>query len=345
MPLTQAAGHAPLRLGPEPCLPDRPEDGGFAPWPGLQGWSPTPAIRASLALHAASLCAFLAAPEWWRTILAILGSNHALLTCGMWPRSTMLGPNLSRLPVPAGCDPGPIALTFDDGPDPRITPRLLDLLDRYEAKASFFVIGREAVRHPQLLREMVARGHSVENHTYAHPLGFGCWTPWAMQREIQRAQDTITAICGQRPLFFRPPAGIRSPLLDPVLAVTELRLATWTRRGYDTVSDQPERVLRRLLHRLAPGDILLLHDRPTRHRSMLEEVVPRLLAHARGYGHQVVSLRHAPLPPDAAARPGAPACPAPAAYASRSGGDCRADSGNARRRPPRERGSAPGSAG
>ncbi|MEN0074606.1 MAG: polysaccharide deacetylase family protein [Paracraurococcus sp.] len=261
-------------------------------------WVPSPAIRASLLAHALAFGAGLAVPQHWPGLAGLLLGNHALLGLGMRPRSALLGPNLTRLPPARDPLPRPVALTFDDGPDPAVTPRVLDLLDRHGARASFFVLGHLAERHPGLVREIRARGHSVENHTHAHPLSFGCWGPGAMRREIARAQAAIAAACGEAPRFFRPPAGIRNPLLDPVLWQAGLRLVTWTRRGYDTVCPRPERVIARLATGLEAGDILVLHDRPSPRGTPALAVLPALLETFARRGLTAVSLRQA-VPRDA----------------------------------------------
>ena len=150
----------------------------------------------------------------------------------MHPRGSQLGPNLVRLP---GSMAGAVALTFDDGPDPEVTPRVLDLLDRHGANASFFVIGRKAARHGALLREMLRRGHTVENHSHHHRWSFACRGPWALRREVVLAQRAIAEATGVAPRFFRAPMGLRSPLLDPVLAMEGLQLVVldpaWLRRA------------------------------------------------------------------------------------------------------------------
>lgn len=286
----------------------------------LRTWSPTPVVRASLLAHGMAFGALLADPGSWPGVTGLVGINHAVLACGMRPRSAMLGPNLTRLPIRHAGVSGAVAITFDDGPDPEITPRILDLLDRQGAEASFFVIGRRAMRYPQIVRDIVARGHSVENHTFSHPLSFGFWTPGAMLREIRQAQEAIADVCGQVPVFFRAPAGIRNPLLDPILAIAGLRLVTWSRRGYDTTASHPDRVYDRLTHGLGEGDILLLHDRRTRHGSTALAVMPRLLGQLRRRDLTSVSLRRGGhgAPAAAGAAPAtAPACRGPAAYASR----------------------------
>ena len=126
------------------------------------------------------------------------------------------------------------------------------------------------------------RGHAIENHSYRHLNYFSLLGPRALAYEIERAQEAIGGITGRRPLFFRAPAGLRSPLLDPILTRLDLLLASWTRRGFDSVNRDPESVFARLASGLAAGDILLLHDgHAARTRSgtpVILEVLPRLLA-------------------------------------------------------------------
>jgi len=226
--------------------------------------------------------------------LAALLANHVLIaTQALWPTSRTLGPNLVRL-APARCTRGEVALTFDDGPDPEVTPRVLDLLDEFGARATFFVLGSRVERYPEVAREIVRRGHRLENHSHHHPHTFSFFPPGPLGREIDRAQAAITAVAGRTPLYFRAPAGIRSPWLEPVLARRGLHLAAWTRRGFDTADGNTGRVLRRLLHRLAPGDILLLHDHGAARTADGEPVVltvlPRLLAAMARRGFRGVAL-------------------------------------------------------
>ncbi|MBW8366229.1 MAG: polysaccharide deacetylase family protein [Rhizobium sp.] len=225
-----------------------------------QPWKPTPTLKATFALHGAAVLGTLALPAAWPWALGALAANHAVLTlAGLLPRSTLLGPNLTRLPD-AAVARREIALTLDDGPDADVTPRVLDLLDAAGVKASFFCIGWRARTNPALCREIVARGHRVENHGDSHSWAFSAFGPGRMKADIAAAQATLADITGQAPRFFRPTAGLRNPFLDPVLAALDLKLATWTRRGYDTREGRPDVVLGRLTHNLAAGDILLMHD-------------------------------------------------------------------------------------
>jgi len=220
---------------------------------------PTPTIRASYAIHAGA-AALALVPGQWPLALAAFVANQAVLTgAGLWPRSSLLGPNLTRLTAAAAAR-GEVALTIDDGPDPEVTPRVLDLLDAAGAKASFFCIGKDVVHHAALAREMVARGHSIENHSQHHLTFFAALGPWQMRREIADAQESIADTVGRAPRFFRPTAGLRNPFLDPILADLDLRLASWTRRPFDTRCGDPDEVVRRLARGLAAGDILLMHD-------------------------------------------------------------------------------------
>jgi len=246
-------------------------------WPsGALGWRPNPMIQGSILWHVAGAAMLCAEPAQWPLVLQGLAVNHAVLgAIGMHPRSSLLGANLSRLPE-ASRVRGEVALTFDDGPDPEVTPRVLDLLDAAGARASFFVIGRKAARHGALIRDILRRGHGVENHTHTHPLYFAAMGIGAQRREILRAQAAIED-AGGRPRCFRAPVGLRSPLLYPALDPTGLLHVAWTRRGADGVRRGPAAVLR-CLRGTAAGEILLLHDvGRSPEPSVVLEVLPALL--------------------------------------------------------------------
>ncbi|SMH36453.1 polysaccharide deacetylase family protein [Azospirillum agricola] len=257
-------------------------------------WSPSPLIRASAVLHAAALAGVAVQPAAWPWALGALAGNHALLgAVGLWPRSALLGPNLRRLPA-RSAQLGQIGLCFDDGPDPQVTPAVLALLERAGARASFFCIAGRATDHPGLIRAIVEGGHTVENHSWHHSHRFAAMGIGALRREVGEAQRILTTLAGRPPRFFKPPAGLRNPLLDPVLAGLGLRLATWTRRGYDAVRRDPEGVERWLLRTLAAGDLLMLHDgsaaRTAAGRPVVLEVLPRLLDVFAARGLAAVSL-------------------------------------------------------
>ena len=263
----------------------------------MHNWQPTLLIRSSIALHLLVVLAVIVAPSQWRWAVGAVLANHALLTLlGLWPRSHWLGPNWAQLPAAAAAR-NEIALTIDDGPDPTVTPQVLDLLDRYTVQATFFCVGEKAARYPELCREIVRRGHAVENHSQHHRCYFALMGVAGFRRELQAAQTTLSAITGQRPLFFRAPAGIRSPLLEPVLARLGLQLVSWSARGFDTRIGDVAQVKNKLLRGLRAGAILLLHDgnaaRTVDGIPVILGVLPMVLASASAAQLRFVTLRQA----------------------------------------------------
>jgi peptidoglycan/xylan/chitin deacetylase (PgdA/CDA1 family) len=255
-------------------------------WPGY--------VKVSVAWHLAAGAAAAIAPTSWPWALGAVAANHLALTAGgLWPRSRWLGSNWTRLPAEAAAR-REIAITIDDGPDPELTPAILDLLDEHRARATFFCIAERARVSPALCRKIVARGHSVENHSDRHSHRFSLLGPRAMAREIAAAQASLADITGVAPRFFRAPAGLRNPFLAPVLQRLDLQLVSWTRRGFDTVGNDPAPVLARLLRRLGAGDILLLHDghgsRDRAGRALALIVLPALLDRVRAAGLTPVTL-------------------------------------------------------
>lgn len=248
----------------------------------MRAWRATWFLKLTFATHAAALIILLVKPAAWPwAVIAVLG-NHALITIvGLWPKSTLLGPNILRLPETSAAR-GEVAITIDDGPDPEITPRVLRILAEHDARATFFLIGQRAAAHPDLCRRIVAAGHSIENHGQLHRkssslLGYRGWL-----REVGSAQDTLAALTGRQPRFFRAAAGLRNPFLEPALCRHGLQLTAWTRRGFDTIVGNPEWVLSRLTRNLVAGDILLLHDghcaRTLSGTPVILDVLPRLLS-------------------------------------------------------------------
>ena len=191
-----------------------------------------------------------------------------------WPWALAAGALAAAAYCKAVLDPscpwlGPLVLrtegaplvTIDDGPDPRDTPLLLDLLDRHQRKAVFFLIGSKARAHPELVREIVRRGHEIGNHTMTHPhASFWCAGPWRTRREIARCQRVLTDLSGTAPRWFRAPAGHRNLFTHPFAAVHGLRVMAWSRRGYDAVDTDVPAILSRLDPATATDDILLVHE-------------------------------------------------------------------------------------
>jgi len=262
--------------------------------PAARAWRPAPAIMVSFLLHGAALAALVASPRLWPWILAAVAANHLVLCVAVFrPRGRLLGPNVARLPASAA-ERNEVSLTFDDGPDPEVTPRVLDLLDRYGMRASFFCVGEKVAAHPEVVREIARRGHGIENHSRGHSWAFAFYGLSRLRRDVEGAQCLIAGAAGRAPAYFRAPMGLRSPLLDPVLARCGLRYVSWTRRGFDATMHDPGGVLQRLTAGLAAGDILLLHDRGdtcTRDGTpVVLAVLPPLLERMKSQGLTSVTL-------------------------------------------------------
>lgn len=260
-------------------------------------WRPSPLVGLSLGLHVGAVAALIARPSTWPWMLGALVADHAVLAgASLVPRSRLLGPNWTRLPA-AAASRRQVAITIDDGPDPQVTPRVLALLEEHRVRATFFCIGERVRTYAELAREITRRGHAIENHSHRHVHYFSLLGPRGLTVEIERAQDTIGIVTGQRPVFFRAPAGFRNPFLDPVLSRLSLRLASWTRRGFDTVNASTDAVLGKLTGGLRGGDILLLHDgNAARSRAgspIVLEVLPRLLEAVAAADLTPITLRAA----------------------------------------------------
>lgn len=221
----------------------------------------------------------------WGLAIVLLGSAHwPWLWATLRPGCCWWGPVRSRT-----SSQNEVWLTIDDGPDPVDTPQILDLLDAHGAKVTFFLIGKKAAAHPELVREIVRRGHEVANHTMNHWAGsFWIRGPVAVRQEILNATAVLSPLMeGQRLRWFRSPAGLRNHWVHPVLAETGLKLVAWSSRGYDGVSADADAVVNRVVGTLSAGAIVLLHEgriSSTGDRLILN-VLPRVLREieARGW--------------------------------------------------------------
>ena len=257
----------------------------------------SPLLLASGAVHLGAAAALISRPRTWPWALGALGLNHMVLAAaGLWPRSQLLGSNWTHLPARAELRSS-VAVTIDDGPDPGVTPRVLEQLGERRTSATFFCIGERVRQYPDLAQEIVRRGHAIENHSQRHRHNFSLLGPSGMSAEISQGQETISRVTGSAPLFFRAPAGLRNPFLDPILIRLGLQLASWTRRGFDTVNTDSEAVFRRLSAPLQGGEILLLHDghaaRTRNGTPVILEVLPRLLDTLQARSLTPVTLRAA----------------------------------------------------
>ncbi|RLD72867.1 MAG: polysaccharide deacetylase family protein [Bacteroidetes bacterium] len=174
-----------------------------------------------------------------------------------------------------------IALTFDDGPHPEFTPMVLDLLDKYQVKATFFCIGKQAEQHPDIVSAATEKNHLAGNHSYSHSLLFDLFSPRKMENELNRTTEIILQTTGKKPKLFRPPYGVTNPLLKKALKKTGLVSVGWSVRSFDTVKST-EQVLEKLKRETHPGAIILLHDTHEKIIPILTAFLPWLVQN--GYG-------------------------------------------------------------
>ncbi len=171
------------------------------------------------------------------------------------------------------CRQKKIALTFDDGPNPEFTLKVLDILKHYNAKATFFCIGQHVETYPEILKAITEQGHAIGNHSFSHDLliDFNSTENWLT--EIKQTDNAIRKITGKKTTLFRPPFGVTTPKLAKALKVTEHEIIGWNIRSYDTVTKNPVSILKRLTKHIKPGAIILLHDKQKNVLSVLEHLL------------------------------------------------------------------------
>ncbi len=152
-----------------------------------------------------------------------------------------------------------VALTFDDGPDPMSTPQLLELLLKYQIKATFFVTGKKAAEHPKLIEEILLHGHSIGNHSYVHNNLVMFKSCKSIAKDIESTQNVLSSF-GVLALAFRPPVGITGPRLRPALLKSGKFIVNFSCRAFDGGNRWIKGLSKKILKRIRPGDIVLLHD-------------------------------------------------------------------------------------
>lgn len=231
------------------------------------------AVASSLVFSGVSLGA--AVPVWAAAallllLLSVISLGSFYMPSGIFGRPLLHGP----------ADRPAVALTFDDGPDPNTTPAVLATLRRHGARATFFVIGERAARHPELVAALRREGHQVENHSLRHAWTTPFLPRWRLAAELQKTQQIVERACGQAPRWFRPPIGILSPPVVAAARRTGLRLCGWSCKSRDGLSStSAEEALERLRAGLSEGAILLLHDAAERggHAPVAPAVLEKLL--------------------------------------------------------------------
>lgn len=230
-----------------------------------------------------------APPPFIVGLLSMVAYLGLILLATLVMRLEIFGDVLWRVPAAKG----KVALTFDDGPSPVTTPRVLEVLGARGQRATFFVIGKKAEAHPELLRAIVEQGHAIGVHGYDHDRMYAFWHPKRVREDIQRCVDIVERVTGRRPLFFRPPIGQASPrtFLGAKQAGTEL--VGWSLRALDGLrGTRPSVVTARVARGARDGAIVLLHDAAEREDFEPAGVaaLPEILAELERRGLSSVTL-------------------------------------------------------
>ena len=165
---------------------------------------------------------------------------------------------------------GEVSFTFDDGPDPEVTPKVLDVLREANVKAAFFVIGRIAEKHPELVRQMVSEGHAVGNHTYNHDYVF---SKAAAEKQVTEGQEVIEKIIGKKPKYFRPPFGVMTPEIASAIRKEKCAVIGWDLRSQDGRIRTKEATINRVKSHLKKSTVLLFHDTNPTTPDALREII------------------------------------------------------------------------
>lgn len=172
-----------------------------------------------------------------------------------------------------------ISITFDDGPNPDFTPKVLALLKENNAKVTFFLIGKNAEKHHEIVRQIVEDGHTIGNHSYSHSKNFGFFSSEKVAAELNKTNSILKEITGKEIKMFRPPFGVTNPNIRRALKNTGHFSIGWSKRSLDTTKLSEERILKRITSDLKKGDIILLHDSSVKTIAVLEQLLLTLQPH------------------------------------------------------------------
>lgn len=187
-----------------------------------------------------------------------------------------------------------VALTFDDGPNPRFTPKILGVLNREHVKATFFVTGENALAYPALIKQEARSGHMVENHTWNHP-EFELLSSDKMMMELKSTSNEIRKLTGKKPQYFRPPYGILTRKVYLEAALQDLQIILWSNTLQDVYFQRPAQAAASVISAAQPGAIILAHD-GGRDRTRVIEALPMLIRRLKARGYRFVTVGQMPLP-------------------------------------------------
>ena len=179
-----------------------------------------------------------------------------------------------------------ISLTFDDGPDPDFTIKILDILDTHQIIGTFFIIGKKAEKHPQILKEIVERGHLIGNHSFSHQSKLPFSTKSKLKADFEQCSNIIKTLTGLQIRFFRPPFGVTNPRYAKVLEKLGLQSIGWNVRSFDTIFKNPNRLFKRIKRKLKKGSIILFHDT----QAVTVQTLPKIIRYCEEEGINIIPL-------------------------------------------------------
>ena len=183
---------------------------------------------------------------------------------------------------------GNICLTFDDGPDPTMTPKILEILTRHHVKGTFFLIGENVLANPELVKQISDEGHSIGNHTYYHKTIFPISSENKITEEIKKTNQLLEQITSKKIIFFRPPFGITNPNIKKTLKKLEMTSVGWDVRSLDTITKDAEKLSNRVINGINKGgSIILFHDRCASTLEILENII--IYCHEKGLKFKTIN--------------------------------------------------------
>ncbi len=166
-----------------------------------------------------------------------------------------------------------VAITFDDGPHPEFTPQVLELLEKYNAKATFFCVGKHIKENQAIADRILKEGHTIGNHTYSHTRNFGFLSTKKVKQELEQTNALVKSIFNKKLRLYRPAFGVTNPRIKKALKEVNLISIGWSVRSLDTTKRSKNMVLRRITRNLKKGDIILLHDTSAKSVAVLEQLL------------------------------------------------------------------------
>ena len=179
-----------------------------------------------------------------------------------------------------------LTLTFDDGPDPEHTAQILEILEKHEVPATFFIIGNKAEKQEDLLRQIISKGHIIGNHSFSHAFFYDLYRRKKMEQDLMKTEGLLLRVTGKKPFLFRPPYGVTNPVVAKVAKKLGYKVIGWSVKSLDTVLKDADKITERVVERLHPGAVILMHD----NRDVTPKALEMIITRAKEEGYRFVGL-------------------------------------------------------